>query len=197
MSEDTGTGSPPAMTPSPATDALVAQIPALRRYARSLTGDGWAADDLVQDTLERACDRWGLWRAGSDLRAWLFTVMHNLFIDGARRAMRQQAQPLDMDEVQAIPGADGPPERAMDLQRCLMRLPEEQREVLLLVTLQDLDYKDVARITGVPIGTVMSRLSRARARLQDLMDGTRREGKPDAAAVPGVVGSPSVLKRVQ
>src|SRR5438128_600356 len=72
----------------PAAD-VEAQIPQLRRYARALTGDAWAADDLVQDTLERACDRWHLWRAGSDLRAWLFTLMHNLFIDGARRATRQ------------------------------------------------------------------------------------------------------------
>jgi hypothetical protein len=74
----------------PSAHSLVGHIPDLRRYARSLTGDAWAADDLVQDTLERACQRWQLWSAGSDLRAWLFTLMHNLFVDGARRAVRSR-----------------------------------------------------------------------------------------------------------
>jgi RNA polymerase sigma-70 factor (ECF subfamily) len=159
---------------------LELQIPQLRRYARALTGDAWAADDLVQDTLERACDRWQLWKAGTDLRAWLFTVMHNLHVDGARRALRQQAgQHVDIDEMAhelAAPG--GVPDQAIDLQRCLLRLPEEQREVLLLVTLQDLGYEDVARITGTPIGTVMSRLSRARTRLRELMEGASVPAPP-------------------
>lgn len=165
------------------TGDLEAQIPQLRRYARALTGDRWAADDLVQDTLERACGRWSLWRAGTDLRAWLFTVMHNLFIDGARRAARQGGPHADLDQVQAEPQtADGSPERLLDLQRCLMRLPEEQREVLLLVTLQDLSYQDVARITGTPVGTVMSRLSRARGRMRELMEGTTT--RPGGSVVP-------------
>jgi RNA polymerase sigma factor (sigma-70 family) len=151
---------------------LEAQIPQLRRYARALTGDSWAADDLVQDTLERACDRWRLWKAGSDLRAWLFTLMHNLFIDAARRAVRQQGQRVDIDDVaHELAAPPSSSDQAIDLQRCLLRLPDEQREVLLLVTLQDLAYEDVARIMGTPVGTVMSRLSRARARLRDLMEG--------------------------
>ena len=159
---------------------IAAHIPALRRYARALTGDAWAADDLVQDTLERACGRWRLWVAGSDLRAWLFTLMHNLFIDGVRRAMRQPVVLADIDEVaQQVPGSGGPPEVAIDLQRCLLRLPEDQREVLLLVTLQDLSYQEVARITGTPVGTVMSRLSRARTRLRELMEAP---AEPPAAA---------------
>ena len=162
---------------------LEAQIPQLRRYARALTGDAWAADDLVQDTLERACDRWQLWKAGSDLRAWLFTLMHNLFIDGARRALRQAGQRGDIEdaasELVAPPAAT---DQVLDLQRCLLRLPEEQREVLLLVTLQDLSYEEVARVTGTPIGTVMSRLSRARSRLRELM-----EGAPAAAPSPPAV----------
>src|SRR3954468_799019 len=164
--------------------SLVGHIPALRRYARSLTGDAWAADDLVQDTLERACERWQLWAAGSDLRAWLFTLMHNLFVDSARRAVRQQAgQRVDVDDVaNELLSPSGVPDQAMDLQRCLLRLPAEQREVLLLVTLQDLGYEDAARITGVPIGTVMSRLSRARARLRDLMEGRA----PGAAPAPAL-----------
>lgn len=78
---------------------IVDQIPALRRYARALTGDAWAADDLVQDTLERACSKWRLWTVGSDLRAWLFTVMHNLFANQARRSTRQlQGSRVDIDE---------------------------------------------------------------------------------------------------
>jgi RNA polymerase sigma factor (sigma-70 family) len=168
---------------SPSTsNSLVGHIPDLRRYARSLTGDAWAADDLVQDTLERACARWQLWSAGSDLRAWLFTLMHNLFVDDARRAVRQQAaQRVDVDDVaHELQSPAGVPDQAMDLQRCLLMLPAEQREVLLLVTLQDLGYEEAARITGVPIGTVMSRLSRARARLRDLMDGRA----PVAATAP-------------
>src|SRR3954469_1522704 len=112
---------------------LEAQIPQLRRYARALTGDSWAADDLVQDTLERACDRWQLWKAGSDLRAWLFTLMHNLFIDHARRAQRQGGQALDIDDVSSeLAAPAGMADQVIDLQRCLLRLPEEQREVLLL-----------------------------------------------------------------
>ena len=165
---------------------LVGAIPDLRRYARALTGDPWAADDLVQDTLERACARWALWTAGTDLRAWLFTLMHNLFVDGARRAMRQ-AQRVDVDEIAELPGPGGAPDQTLDLQRCLLRLPAEQREVLLLVSLQDLRYEDIARITGVPVGTVMSRLSRARARLRELMD-----GRAPAAATP-----PAPLRRLK
>ena len=162
------------MAPPSAGSSLVAHIPDLRRYARALTGDAWAADDLVQDTLERACRRWALWSAGSDLRAWLFTLMHNLFVDGTRRALRQAGPRVDVDDAaNELVAAGAAPEQRLDLQRCLLRLPQEQREVLLLVTLQDLGYEDVARITGVPVGTVMSRLSRARSRLRELMDGTR------------------------
>lgn len=151
---------------------LEAQIPPLRRYARALTGDAWAADDLVQDTLERACDRWQLWKAGSDLRAWLFTLMHNLFVDSARRALRQAGQRVDLEDAASeLVAPVGATDQVLDLQRCLQRLPEEQREVLLLVTLQDLSYEEVARVTGTPIGTVMSRLSRARSRLRELMEG--------------------------
>lgn len=162
---------------------LVGHIPDLRRYARALTGDAWAADDLVQDTLERACERWRLWTAGTDLRAWLFTVMHNIFVDGARRALRQQAQRVDIDDVaEELAAPRSSPDHAIDLQRCLMRLPPDQREVLLLVSLQDLAYEEVAVITGVPVGTVMSRLSRARARLRELMDG--QPTAPGASVTP-------------
>ncbi|RYX91521.1 MAG: RNA polymerase sigma factor [Comamonadaceae bacterium] len=173
------------MTNFPLTD----HIPSLRRYARVLTGDAWAADDLVQDTLERACTKWRLWTAGSDLRAWLFTLMHNVFINQVRRSAGQSAAGTAVSvedvehELTAPEPATGP---ALDLQRCLLRLPEDQRIVLLLVTLEDLSYDDVAKITGVPVGTVMSRLSRARSRLRELMDGNGQ-----AAATLSPAPSPS------
>ena len=174
---------------------LVAQIPGLRRYARALTGNAWAADDLVQDTLERACSKWRLWTAGSNLRAWLFTLMHNQFANQVRRAVRQSdaGRMVDMEDVNdELIAADAGSDMALDLHRCLMRLPEDQRAVLLLVSLEDMSYEDVARITGVPVGTVMSRLSRARTRLRDLMD-----GRSDRMAHPRTVSSKPVLHRLQ
>lgn len=180
------------------TEPIVDQIPALRRYARALTGDAWAADDLVQDTLERACSKWRLWRAGSDLRAWLFTLMHNVFVNQVRRAVRQApGGSVDIDDVAhelAAPEAD--PAMALDLQRCLLRLPEDQRIVLLLVSLEDLSYLEVARITGVPLGTVMSRLSRARSRLQELLDAPAA-GQTVPADDPGVGAPVSPLRRLK
>ncbi|MFC5522806.1 sigma-70 family RNA polymerase sigma factor [Polaromonas jejuensis] len=174
---------------------LIAQIPGLRRYARVLTSDAWAADDLVQDTLERACSKWCLWIAGSNLRAWLFTLMHNQFINQVRHSARQSStgRMVDMETVNdeliaADPGLD----MALDLHRCLMRLPQDQRAVLLLVSLEDMSYEEVAKVTGVPVGTVMSRLSRARSRLRELM-----ESSPErAAAAPGM-NSKQVLHRLK
>ncbi len=155
---------------------IVDHIPALRRYARALTGDAWAADDLVQDTLERACSKWRLWSVGSDLRAWLFTIMHNVLVNQVRQSARQASgRSVDIDELAhelAAPDANLGP--LLDVHRCLLRLPQDQRVVLLLVTMEDMAYADVARITGVPIGTVMSRLSRARIRLQELLDAPAR-----------------------
>ena len=153
--------------------SLIEHIPGLRRYARALTADPWAADDLVQDTLERACSRWRLWLAGSDLRAWLFTVMHNLFISEVRQLRRRAdwGNSVDLDAVAHelhAPAAE--PGNLIDLQRCLMQLPPNQRAVLLLITLEELSYDEVAKVTGVPVGTVMSRLSRARERMRALMD---------------------------
>lgn len=151
------------------------QLPGLRRYARALTGNAWAADDLVQDTLERACNKWRLWSAGTDLRAWLFTIMHNIHASDLRRTLRQQqlapTGPWDQ-EVQEVADAPSNSDMRLDLQHCLMQLPQEQRTVLLLVVLEDMSYAEVASITATPIGTVMSRLSRARSRLEALMNGT-------------------------
>ncbi|MBA3056758.1 MAG: RNA polymerase sigma factor [Gammaproteobacteria bacterium] len=178
--------------------SIVDQIPALRRYARALTGDAWAADDLVQDTLERACSKWRLWAVGSNLRAWLFTLMHNLFANSVRTAKRQSPDgTVDIDDVAhefhaADPGVD----QAIDLQRCLLRLPMDQRAVLLLVSLEDMSYADVARITAVPMGTVMSRLSRARRHLQELLDEPARTAQP-ASATGKPTGSVTPLRRVK
>ena len=149
--------------------ALVPHIPSLRRYARALTGDAWAADDLVQDTLERACRKWRLWSLGTDLRAWLFTIMHNQFASQMRRAPPRAMVDID-DAAHELRAPDGQRDQAIDLQRCLLLLPEDQRAVLLLVALEDLSYAQVAKVLGIPAGTVMSRLSRARTRLQALMD---------------------------
>jgi RNA polymerase sigma-70 factor (ECF subfamily) len=150
---------------------LVEQLPGLRRYARALTGDAWAADDLVQDTLERACVKWQLWAPGTDLRAWLFTLMHNLYLN-QKRAARVALNTVNIDEVEAelhAPAAAG--DAPLDLDRCLQRLPADQRAVLLLVALEDMSYEDAAKALAIPLGTVMSRLSRARSRLRELMEG--------------------------
>ena len=155
-------------------EALVALIPRLRRYARALTGDRPRADDLVQDTLERAMAKWSLWRPGSDLRAWTFTIMHNVFISEARRAMRE-AVPTDPAILAASEFADGATAdvlvRLARIERALQALSGEQREILLLVALEGMSYDEVANTLGLPAGTVMSRLSRARARLAMLLDG--------------------------
>lgn len=169
---------------------IIDHVPALRRYARVLTGDAWAADDLVQDTLERACSKWRLWRVGSDLRAWLFTLMHNLYLN-QRRSLPTLAA-LDIEEVQdQLAGNTGPSDDALDLERCLQRLPAEQRAVLLLVAMEDMSYEDTARILAVPVGTVMSRLSRARARLRSLME------RGPAATTAASTGQPPVLRRLK
>ncbi|MEJ6023268.1 sigma-70 family RNA polymerase sigma factor [Ramlibacter sp. PS4R-6] len=158
---------------------VIEQLPGLRRYARALTGDAWAADDLVQDTLERACAKWQLWLAGTDLRAWLFTLMHNLYVNQRRGMQAAPATPLD-DVHSDLPAPEGDRDSALDLARCVQRLPDDQRSVLLLVTLEDMSYADAARVLGIPIGTVMSRLSRARARLRELMEGGDGNSRPVA-----------------
>lgn len=148
-------------------------VPRLRRYARALTGDPTRADDLVQDTLERAWNKFHLWRRGSDLRAWLFTIMHNLFVNQLRQgAFNHSSVPLDDDAHQVpVRATQEDPLELRDLQTALGRLPAEYREVLLLVGLENMRYEEAARALGVPIGTVMSRLSRGREQLRRLMGG--------------------------
>lgn len=155
------------------------------QHPRVAAQGGQLFDDLVQDTLERACSKWLLWRTGSDLRAWLFTLMHNLYLN-QRRAL-PPLQTLDIDEVQdQLPGTPSRSDDALDLERCLQRLPADQRAVVLLVAMEDMSYEDTARILGIPVGTVMSRLSRARTRLRVLMDREPASG-PTAATQPCTV----------
>src|SRR2546423_10529746 len=147
-------------------------IPRLRRYAIALVRDRVAADDLVQDTLERAWSRWHLWQPDTDLRAWLFTIMHNVFVNQFQAAKARPTQPLD-DEVDQLP-VGATQEHALqmrDLRRCLDHMPLEQRELLLLVGLEQLSYEQAATTLGIPIGTVMSRLARGRDRLRNCMSG--------------------------
>ena len=184
MTDSTTPGASPGSSQLADADrsALVDLIPRLRRYARALTGDRPRADDLVQDTLERAITKWSLWRPGTDLRAWMFTIMHNVFVNQARRSNRD-AVATDPAVIAELDLADGAVADTLvqlnGIERALAQLPEEQREVLLLVALEGLSYDEVAHTLGVPAGTVMSRLSRARARLAGLLEGG--DGRPDGA----------------
>lgn len=161
---------------------LVAAIPRLRRYARVLTGEASRADDLVQDTLARAWEKRRLWQAGTDLRAWLFTVMHNVFVN-QRALARREARNVSLDDAESGGEAWQLPVRPtqqarvelVQLLACVGRLPAEQREVLLLAAVEELKYEEIAAVLDIPVGTVMSRLSRARDKLR------RMEAEPAAA----------------
>ena len=157
-------------------DRIVAHIPGLRRYARMLTGDAHRADDLVQETLARACAKWALWKPGPKLREWLFTLMHNEHVNDVKSAP-PATRSLDSQDDEAIHDArrELDPGIVLDLERALLRLPDDQREILLMIAVEDFSYAEAARVAGVPIGTVMSRLSRARRRLRALMDGAGGE----------------------
>jgi RNA polymerase sigma-70 factor (ECF subfamily) len=148
---------------------IAAHIPRLRRYARALAGDSHRADDLVQDTLERALTKFHLWRHGSDLRAWMFAIMHNVFINQLKARRELALDEAAEAALESAPQSD--PLELRDLDAALRRLPVEQREVLLLVGLEQLSYAEASRALDVPVGTVMSRLSRGRERLRGLMAG--------------------------
>jgi len=164
---------------------LQRHIPALRRYARSLLHHGGQADDLVQDCLMRALERQQLWQPDSDLRAWLFTVMHNVYVNQIRKLQRQPVSVTLIDELavadEVVADEVAPDQLARNqhLQRQMSRLPFPQREVLALVALEGFSYQQVAEILAIPIGTVMSRLNRARESMRqwlysDVATGLRR-----------------------
>ena len=160
---------------------LEEHIPRLRRYARALVGDRYAADDLVQDTLERAWNKLHLWRQGSDLRAWLFAIMHNVFVNQARSRRKEIERHMEELPVIAVRATQGQNLELIDVDRALRALPDDQREVVLLVAVEQLTYEETSVALSVPIGTVMSRLSRARERLRHLV------GEPQGQAPLKVV----------
>ncbi len=146
------------------------QIPALRRYAHALLREREAADDLVQSTLKRAIKAWPQRRRDGDLRAWLFAIQRNLFLAGLRRRRGVEVGP---EALAQMPDSAADPETALgtrDILDGLESLPEEQRSVLLLVAVEDLSYAEVASVLDVPVGTVMSRLSRARGRMRAFLE---------------------------
>lgn len=155
-------------------DELLALLPRLRRFARGLTGSAAMADDLVQETCLRALERWHQWSPGTSLSSWTFKIMHNLWIDDRRRTARRPVVSESVlaeraDEVDPVTMFEA--RDAMNLiEKGISQLPEEQRVVLLLVTFEDLSYAEAAKVLGIPIGTVMSRVSRARQKLVGALD---------------------------
>lgn len=174
----------PAVRLTAAEFELERHIPALRRFAWALTRRGDEADDLVQDCLERALARAGSFRGQGERRAWLFSILHNLFVSHRRRAARRATLPLEDAPEPARPPNQEHAVSARELLAALERLPEDQRVVLLLVGVEDLSYEEAARALGIPIGTVMSRLSRGRERLRRLVAG-EAEAAPPALRVVG------------
>ena len=150
---------------------IEAEIPRLRRYARALTRDNSAADDLVQDCLTRALGKLHLWQRGTDLRAWLFTILHNQYVNYVRRSVREGAAVGLTDSEPLLTRAPPQGQRLelRDLERAIARLPDEQRSAILLVGLEGMRYEEVAAILDVPVGTVRSRLSRGRDALRKLV----------------------------
>ncbi|MEO7065701.1 MAG: sigma-70 family RNA polymerase sigma factor [Rhodanobacter sp.] len=153
-------------------DQLREVLPRLRRFAQWLTRDASNADDLVQSTLERSLSRWGTRRDDTALRPWLFAIAYRQFLDGKRHA-RRYAKMLELfhgEDEREQPSV----EReviAQSVVQALEQLPDEQRHLLLWVSVEGLSYREVADLLDVPIGTVMSRLSRARAALHRISDG--------------------------
>ncbi|SON56719.1 Sigma-24 [Hartmannibacter diazotrophicus] len=155
-------------------------IPPLRRYARALLHDRTAADDLVQDCLEHAISRWHQRREGSDTRSWTFTILHNLAVSRLRQEKRRGAHVAieDIGQDAMAQAADQDQGlRQQDVLRALDTLPEDQKSVLLLVSVEDMSYADAARVLDIPLGTVMSRLARARERMRRFMEDESETGQ--------------------
>jgi RNA polymerase sigma-70 factor (ECF subfamily) len=162
---------------------LEAEIPRLRRYARALTRDIVRADDLVQSCLTRAVAKQHLWQYGTDLRAWLFTIMHNQHVNDVRRGVRE-GNNVELTEAStlAVESNAVPTLELRDLETAIGKLPPEQRQVILLVGLEGMAYEEVAKVLKVPVGTVRSRLSRGRDQLRLLMGMEEERAKHRRAA---------------
>ena len=179
---------PGVFAPATFREQLIAAIPRLRRYARSLCFDVAAADDLVQTALERALAHWHQFDQRRDIVVWLLSIAHNAHLDLRRREQRmtvvepEQLQAVQ-DRQQADPGADVG--LRLDLMSALAALTPEQREPLLLVSVEQLSYAECAEVLGIPIGTVMSRVSRARAALRESLEDRAR--RPSSRALRRVV----------
>lgn len=148
---------------------IVEQIPHLRRYARALVGDRDHADDLVQDCLERAWSRMHLWRAGTNIRAWMFTILHNLHANAARK---RSTQPGVLDIEKAVLSVRPTQEDDLNVRsvwRSFARLTEPHRAALLLISVEEMSYEEAAGVLDIPVGTLMSRIHRGRERLRELM----------------------------
>lgn len=156
---------------------VIAQLAALRRYARSLTRNAPDAEDLVHDALLRAFERRTSFRNGGNLRAWLFAILHNTHIDrrrGSKARRREQEVPIE-DADPSYPAGQEQAVRLRQVREAFLALPEEQREALHLVAVEELPYQEAADTLGIPIGTLMSRISRARARLRSLEDDPKQQ----------------------
>lgn len=151
---------------------VIGQLAALRRYARSLARDPDEAEDLVHDTLVRALEKQSTFRTGANLRNWLLSVLHNTYIDRLRykrAAARRETATLDL-VAQSIPAEQEHSVRLKQVRNAFLALPEDQREALHLVAMEELSYQEAANVLGIPVGTLMSRISRARARLRAIED---------------------------
>lgn len=154
-------------------DEIEACVPSLRRYARALTHDADLADDLVQDCLERAIRKRNLWRPTGPVRAWLFRILLNIYRNDLRRSRRTPAAiPMEMMTIEPQAHAPQPARLALaETARAMQLIAPEQREALLLVALEGLSYNEAAQVLDIPLGTLMSRIGRARAALRTLTDG--------------------------
>lgn len=166
------------------TELLEQEIPKLRRYARALTRDVEDADDLVQSCLVRALAKQHLWQPGTNLRAWLFTIMHNLRISDIRRSAHERDGAAAIAALRVSQSNPGECLELLDLDRAMAKLPERQRQVILLIGLEGMRYDQVAAIFAVPVGTIRSRIGRARAALRKLMYAEADCTNPHSQQVP-------------
>lgn len=166
---------------------IVGQLGSLRRYARSLTRDSADAEDLVHDALVRAYERRGTFRSGGNLRAWLFSIVHNVFID-RMRSRRSEAIRMEQAGQLADTSTPAPQDhsvRLAEVREAFLALPDEQRSALHLVAIEGLSYQQAADVCGVPLGTLMSRIGRARAALREMEEGASARGKNHLRIVGG------------